>query len=602
MPPFPIPRVPWQTTGNHWLSLPCIHPVTGAVHAVGVLHRGARSAIEFAGAPEFADGGGAPLFGPVFRVNGERRDLAGEGIAWERAVGWLPTFTCTVGTLVVRGTIFAPCGRDADMSGAVYALTVENRGGQRQRVEVALEGTLGHRQQRIRSARAFDDQHCVALGDDDTIILEGAAIPGVASLAVGADGPVERRIAPVERGAALGPVPFSMARSLEVEPGDAMSCAFYIAVAPERDGACATISVLRRRGWRALLSATREALQQLEQSTGSEPLDRLLNRNLLFAYFYGVGRALDDTQFYLVRTRAPWHSVGVTVRDWEALMWTVSAVLLADAPLARELIVRACELHGYAPGQGVHYLDGTLFEPGFSIEGPAAFPIAIDRYIRASEDDQIVEEPVVADTLYVSYDDMVARRDERLPLYATEVGPSGDAVRYPFTLHGNAAVAAAFDVLRRTLDEEAAAEVEDPSAVRSAMRRHFSRDRGGNEHLAACTDLVGGLDQTDHPASSVLWLPLFDAMDRDEPLFVRTVRALVTDRDERLLRHVGRLLGPDGAAVMQWLRRAPLDQGVAATVVDEQGRAIADGGDAALAGLLAASVWYAVHGLGITES
>lgn len=283
-------------------------------------------------------------------------------------------------------------------------------------------------------------------------------------------------------------------------------------------------------------------------------------------------------------------------------MWTVSAVLLADAPLARELIVRACELHGYAPGQGVHYLDGTLFEPGFSIEGPAAFPIAIDRYIRASEDDQIVEEPVVADTLYVSYDDMVARRDERLPLYATEVGPSGDAVRYPFTLHGNAAVAAAFDVLRRTLDEEAAAEVEDPSAVRSAMRRHFSRDRGGNEHLAACTDLVGGLDQTDHPASSVLWLPLFDAMDRDEPLFVRTVRALVTDRDERLLRHVGRLLGPDGAAVMQWLRRAPLDQGVAATVVDEQGRAIADGGDAALAGLLAASVWYAVHGLGITES
>ena len=33
--------------------------------------------------------------------------------AWERALGWLPTFTCPMGTLVIRGTVFAPHGRDA---------------------------------------------------------------------------------------------------------------------------------------------------------------------------------------------------------------------------------------------------------------------------------------------------------------------------------------------------------------------------------------------------------------------------------------------------------------------------------------------------------
>src|SRR5678809_1393623 len=76
--------------------------------------------------------------------------------------------------------------------------------------------------------------------------------------------------------------------------------------------------------------------------------------------FYGVGRALDDAQYYLVRTRAPWNGRGVTVRDWDALMWTIPAVQLADPPLARELLLRMCELHGYAPGRGVHYLDGTL--------------------------------------------------------------------------------------------------------------------------------------------------------------------------------------------------------------------------------------------------
>jgi hypothetical protein len=70
--------------------------------------------------------------------------------------------------------------------------------------------------------------------------------------------------------------------------------AFFIAVGPERDGAESTAIVLRRRGWRELLAATRDALQSLEQTSGDEAIDRLINRNLLFAYFYAVGRALDD--------------------------------------------------------------------------------------------------------------------------------------------------------------------------------------------------------------------------------------------------------------------------------------------------------------------
>lgn len=592
-----IPPIPWQTTGNHWLSLPCIHPANGAIHSLGVLHRGARAAVEFAGAPDFVTGAGAPLMRPVVRVDGVERELATEGIAWERSVGWLPTFTCTLGGLLLRGTVFAPYGRDADMAGAVYAISIENRGSESHTVEVSIEGVLGHRQQRVRTARLFDDAHLVTLGDDETIVLEGAAMPGVVAVALGADGPCVREVPD----SPAGPATFAIRRSLDVPAGETVPCAFYLAVGPERDGAGATVGVLRRRGWRTLLTATRDTLQQLEQSTGNDAVDRLVNRNLLFCYFYAVGRGLDDAQYYLVRSRAPWHSLGITVRDWEALMWTLAAVQLADGGLARELLVRICELHGYAPGQGVHYMDGTLFEPGFAIEGAAAYPIAVDRYIRASDDDQIVEEPVVADTLYVANDDLVARRDERLPLYSTEVSPSGIPVTHPFTLHGNAVVAAALDVLRRTLDETAAREVEDPDAVRAAMYRHFARDRGGKAHLAAAVDLAGGADDTDDPSASVLWLPLYEALDRDDSLFRRSVRA-AEPVSGALLPRIARLLGPDANAVLQWLRRAPLDQGLAAAEVDEEGVALGDGGDAALAGLLATTAWYAVHALGAQGS
>jgi hypothetical protein len=554
-----------------------------------MLHRGARAAVEFAGSADFAEGRGAPLLKPVVEIDGVVKDLASGTMAWERAAQWLPTFACTVGDVVVRGTIFAPYGRDADVAGAVYAFGVENRGKTTRRVVVRMEGTLGHRQLRVRTARPSEDASRVSRSANDLILLEGSAQPGLVALALGADGDADVQVDGTR---------FSLARTLDVASGASAHAAFYLTAGPERDGAEATAAVLRRRGWRALLAGTRDALQQLEQSTGSDAIDRLINRNLLFAYFFGVARALDDAHYYLVRTRAPWHSAGVTVRDWDALMWTLPAVQLADTGLARELLLRMCELHAYAPGRGVHYFDGTLFEPGFALEGVAAYPIAVDRYIRDTGDDAIVDEPAIGDALYLASDDLRDRRDHRVPLYSTDVTPAGQPAAHPFTLHANATVANALDILRRTLDEQTAREIEDPAAVRAAIRRHFAPDRDPKAKLHAAIDLAGQTSDDDEPSASALWLPLYETLDRQDSLYRRTVKAIPRE-PTMLVRQIARLLGPDAESVLQWLRRAPLHGGVAVELVDENGLGTANGGDAALSGLLAATVWYAVHALGV---
>ena len=559
----------------------------GSLHALGVLHRGSRSAIELAGSADFLQGGGPALLRPTLGVGGTTRDFAGAQMAWERALGWIPTFSCTIGSTVVRGTIFAPYGRDADVAGAVYALAVENRANEPMDIAIGLEGQFAHRQMRVRTARRLVDRNVVSRGADNVILLEGSAPPGEVAVGIGADGPVEISVG--EK--------FAIRRVVRVEPGAREHVAFYIAVGPERDGAEAAVRVLRRRGWRDLLSSTRDALQSLQQTATNDAMDRLVNRNLLFAYFYSVGRALDDAHYYIVRTRAPWHGRGVTVRDWEALAWVIPAVQLADAPLARELLLRVCELHGYAPGRGVHYMDGTLFEPGFTLEGAAAYALATDRYIRDTGDDQIVEEPVLADTLYLASDDLAARRDRRVPLYHTEVSPSGVPPVHPFSLHGNAVVAQALDVLRRTLDEETARDVEDPEAVRAAIRRHFVVEREGKDRYASAVDLAGGISLDDDPLGSTFWLPLYDTVARHDSTYRRTVKSF-NGEPRSLAQQCARLIGPEAPAVLQWLRRAPLDGGFAAEEVDADGRARANGGDAALSGLLAWSVWYAVNALG----
>ncbi|MEO7501996.1 MAG: hypothetical protein ABIW94_05120, partial [Gemmatimonadaceae bacterium] len=182
------PSIPWQVTGNHWLTLPCIHPVDASIHLAGVVHAGARSAIEFAGSDRYLEGDGPPLIALRVSVDGVEKQIGSERMVWERELAWLPTFSCPVGDVALRGTIFAPYGEKADFAGAVIALSVENRGSAAATVAVRLEGTLGHRQQRIRAARQFDDRHSARVASS-AIVIEGRGSPGYCAMAVAAEVP-----------------------------------------------------------------------------------------------------------------------------------------------------------------------------------------------------------------------------------------------------------------------------------------------------------------------------------------------------------------------------------------------------------------------------
>jgi hypothetical protein len=198
---------------------------------------------------------------------------------------------------------------------------------------------------------------------------------------------------------------------------------------------------------------------------------------------------------------------------------------------------------------------------------------------------------VLADTLYLVNDELAERRHAELPLYATEVTPSGSVAPLPFTVHANGVASLALDILRRTLDEETARDVPDGEAVRAALQRSFLRTDGGKRSLCTALDLAGADSHVDDPVGSVLWLPMYGAIDGDDTVFKRTARSLAQPTTE-LSTIIARLCGPDHVEVLEWLRRAPLDGGVAAEFVDADGRALANGGDASLAGLLAATVCW----------
>jgi hypothetical protein len=589
------PKIPWQITGNHWVTLPCIHPADASIHLIGAIHAQSRGAVEFAGSSEFLEGSGPPLARLSIVVDGETKPIGGEGIAWERELGWIPVFSSRVGDLAIRGVICAPHGRNADVSGAVIEISIENRGAESHEIGLGLEGTLGHRHLRVRTARSFEDGHRISRAGADSVVLEGKSAGSPLAIAVGGDGELS-----VTTEESDDTPRWTMSRVIRLEAGARETSAFHIAVAQERDGAEAVLSVMKRRGASALIAATRSALGKMEPATGNPAADRLITRHLFFAYFCSVARALDDAHVYVVRSRIPWNGRGLTIRDWEALIWVLPAIQLADQPLARELLLRVCEVHGYAPGAGVHYLDGALFEPGFSLEGAAAYPIAVDAYIVQSGDDKVVEEPLLADSLYGAFEDIETRRHDQRPLYSTEVMADGSVPEFEFTAYGNAVAALAFDVLRHTLDEKTSEKVPDPAAVRAAVMREFTVEGpGGKTVLAGASDLSGNSSSPGIPPADLYWLPYTDLLGRDDSIYRRTVKRLDAAPTTSLEARCARLVGPDGSAAADWLRRAALDGGIAAESVDEDGHATGNGGDAALSGLIAYTLWYAVNALGV---
>jgi hypothetical protein len=584
----PLPRVPWQVTGNHWVSVPCIHPADASIHCIGGVNARLRGAVEFAGGDNFVDGEVAPLIRISLEVGGERVAIGREGIAWERESGWLPTFSARLGELAIRGMICAPHGPQLDIAGVVITVAIENRGSEPVTLRLGLEGKLGHRQSRIRSARTYGDGHLVSAGPDGSVVLEGSEVDSHMAIAVGAEENVE--IGLMESSGS-----WTIGRTLSIASGETHETHFHAAAGFERDGALAMLRTMRRHTGAALVQRTRHLLREMSPATGNTAADRLIARHAFFCYFSSVARALDDSRWYIMRSRVPWNDQGLTIRDWQALMWVLPAVQLLDRGLAREVLLRICELHGYEPGSGVHYLDGSVFEPGFSLEGASAFAIAVDSYIVETADDKIVEEPVLAESLYASHEDIERHRHSQYPLYSTEVNPDGSLPAMPFTAHGNAVVALALDILRHTLDEKTAEKVQDPAAVRASLNRQL----GGKSVLSAAGDLAGNVTSDDNPSASLYWLPYYDFTERDDSTYRRTVKPIDQVPTDFLELRVARLIGPSVNDAFDWLRRAPLDGGLAAVQVDADGRAMSGGGDAALSGLVACTVWHAVNVLGV---
>lgn len=506
-----------ELTGNDYVSLPHID-ADGSIHGITVVHGALAGLIEWSGGDE-------PLCRLRVTVDGVPLDLA--DLRWRRLDRWIPVFTLELADgSSITATYCAPGGYPA-ARGFLIRLDVENRGRRSLEVAAALEITWAATRLCIATSRPVPPPDTLVLDEANrALVLASSA----AALAIGADTTADLSVdasgAEVRRG--------SVHQGATVRSNSRGSLVFLAGVGRERDGAVTALGAMRRYPADHWLRQARLELSHTLRSAQDHRWAEALNRNLLFNRFFAVGRGIDDDLLYVLRSRSPLCPQPALLNEREALLWTLPALLLADAGLAREAMFRVFELASERSGELLRYIDGGAFDFAFVLDQMLLYSWAADHYIRTTGDEAVLEDALMSHVVFETDAALFMRLHPEQLLAFTELLPSGDKADYPYSTTANALFWCFCDRLAR-LPRGSTGEVPPRLAgaapeVAAAIWQHCVTDVDGAAVLVSSTDLDGAAAVYDDPSLSLALLPFFGLCTEDDPVWRSTMEFLRSAR------------------------------------------------------------------------
>ncbi len=537
---IPQPLTDYQPslpTGNEYVALPTVRP-DGCIESLNVLSMQARGLLEFAGDPFVK-----PLIGvegQPLKLNTTRPPLGGI---------LAPPFEAERDGVRGRVSIAAPPGQ----RGFCVVLDTTNASAEPREVTLELNLHWAEFSRAIFSRRETGGHRHFAWDTwTRSLVMEITTPVGGAGLAVAcsADTLDEQSILSNLCRARLG-------KLVRLMPGETYAVAFYLAVGLERDGARTTAMDLRRQGWQGLLAESERWIET--HRPGGLPKDELgecAARNLLFNQFFATGRTIDTDELALVTSRSPLYYVSAAFWARDALLWSFPGLLLTDVPLAREALVTAFARHLAPRSAGVHahYINGVVLYPGFELDQLAAFLVALQSYLRATDDWGVLLEPAVSRGLQILPSLLAARKHPSLDLYSTFLLSTDDPAPMPYITYDNVLVWLALTFLAELEAGRGRETFGGKLVLRAGDLREAIMDRCVvhgplGKQFAGAVDLEGNHVLFDEPPGSLGLLAHYGFCPPDNPVYRNTLRWIESSDNPDL--------GPAGRFQTASCRHAP---------------------------------------------
>lgn len=560
-------------TGNEMISLPTINEETAAIEAVSFLHMGFKGLVEQRGCD------GKALIAPFVTIDGVPAPLT--NFIWRREDFWIPTFTAQAGPVRVSGIIMAPI----EERGFVYHLEVQKGLAEDREVVFGLKGTWASAWHCINEDKKIEGtKHCYHSVWNDSLVFDMRCGTPLFSFAPIMDAPCQSDF--LERG---DEIEYTLSHKSEIDRGQTDVVNFFWGFGFEEVAATTSAKEMLRQGWEAKLSETSSWLRRrIWQYEGDAELCALYNTNMFFCLFFSTGVTLDTEELVLATSRSPRYYVSAAYWDRDSLFWSFPTVLDVDHALARRMLEYVFGRQRRNIGVHSRYIDGTVLEPGFELDELMAPLLALERYVDATGDTDILEEAAVKAGVQEILIKLERRKNSGAALYETFLQPTDDERVYPYLTYDNVLVWKAFRALSRLYPVPYSALAARAEETRQAVLENCVKAGPYGDFFAWSVDLGGKHDVYDEPPGSLLLLAHLGFCAADDPIYCNTVRMIRSPEYKYsfhgceiadigcphaphpwLLSVGNSLLSGEVERSLDILKKAPMDNGIICESVDE---------------------------------
>jgi uncharacterized protein len=498
-------------TGNEYLSLPHINP-GGGIEAINIIHLQHRGLLQFDGAGEKA------LIEPLIEIDQRPVDLA-TAARWHYVHDWLPSFSAGGDdSWNLEGEIITPPGQ----RGFCYRLTLTNKTEQAIKARLGWTGVWQGFSYIIFKKRSIDGKNYVFYDKwSKSLVLEASAGLPLAALAMATTPGQTWTINETGN-------QYETAYEFVLNAGESNETILYVAVNLEADGAATTSVDLRRQGYEILKQLAVGWLEDHLPTRNDFELTGLLNRNLLFSYYYALGRSIDSNQLVAITSRSPRYYVSAAFWSRDSLLWSFPAVMLLNRDTARELLLTAFDRHITFAGDHAHYINGTVLYPGFELDQLAAYLIALRHYLCSGGDQDILKESIIRKGMEIIVEKTFEQFVPEHGLFKTFLDPSDDPVTYPYLTYNNALLQCGFSFLGSLQAEERWFHRSDFQILAAELRQtiyEYCIIKGPLGLMFAwAVDGNGRFSLYDNPPGSLQLLAHYGFCDCNDTVFKTTVR------------------------------------------------------------------------------
>lgn len=593
-------------TGNEMISISDIRESDASIMGITFLHMGYKGMIEIRG-----EDSKTPLLKPFIYVENENRTL--ENIEWERIDYWIPRFKSSNEDFDMEGTILAPIGE----RGFIYSLKIKNTAISRASYKVGLDGTWNRTIHEINESKDINADKYVYLSSwNNSIVMDIRSDMSIISLA-----PIfeeEMEVTYKLHEDMDKKVDFNITKEIILEHGEERVLNFYWGLGFEEVGSTTAAKEMLRKGFKNELDNTRDWLCKRLNKTGDMKMDKILNTNLFFNFFFASGITVDTEEFVLVTSRSPRYYVSAAYWDRDSLLWSFPSILLVDSVYAKEMLEYVFTKQIKNVGIHSRYIDGTVLEPGFELDELCAPIIALYNYICRTGDYNLINKQYIQNGIERILKTLESRKHCEKDLYETFLQPTDDMIVYPYLTYDNVLVwrmlnniAELYIKTGRRIEGGKLSEKADN--VKKAIMENCVVNYNGSNIFAWSLDLEGNWNVYDEPPGSLQLMPFYGFCDSSDSVYINTVREI--RKPEYLYSFNGCNIAEIGCehAPHPWilsvansllcgrkehcrdiLMKAEMDNGIACESIDENtGECTTGEAFATCAGFLAYAIYYA---------